>query len=48
MLFIHTGANKSQQSHIIREKSLKFKIGNWERNWSQVTFFNMETPANQF
>ena len=25
----------------------KFKIGNWEQGWSQVTFLNMETPTNQ-
>ena len=52
MLFIHTGTKKSQQSHIIREKAYlffsKFKIDNWERGWSQATFFNTETPANQF
>ena len=48
MLFICTGTNK----YIIREKAYlifsKFKIGNWEGDCSQVTFLNMETPANQF
>ena len=42
----------SHSNHIIRNKaylfSSKFKIGNWERVWSQVTFLNTETPANQF
>ena len=23
------------------------KYENWEQDWSQVTFLNMETPANQ-
>ena len=23
-------------------------MGNWERGWCQVTFLNIETPANQF
>ena len=48
MLFICTRTNK----YIIREKAYlifsKFKIGNWEGDCSQVTFLNMETPANQF
>ena len=38
-------------NHIIRKKALlfsKFKMGNWERGWCQVTFLNIETPANQF
>ena len=26
----------------------KLKMGNWEQGWSQVTFFNTETSANQF
>ena len=26
----------------------KLKKGNWERGWSQITFLNTETPANQF
>ena len=29
-------------------KKMNYKINNLERGWSQVTFFNMETPANQF
>ena len=52
MLFIHTGTNKLQNSDIIRKKAYllfkKFEIENWEQGWSQVTFLNMETPANQF
>ena len=52
MLFIRAGTNKSRQSHLIRKKafilSSKFKIGNWERGWSQVTFLNTETPATNF
>ena len=42
----------SHSNHIITKKAeldfLKFKIGNWERGWSQVTFLNTETPDNQF
>ena len=42
----------SHGNHIIREKAellfSKFKIGNWEQGWSQVTFSNIETSANQF
>ena len=52
MRFIRHGTNKSRQSHIIKKKAYllfsKFKIGNWEQGWSQVTFLNPETPANQF
>ena len=48
MLFIRTGTN----GYIIRKKAYllfpKFKIGNWERDWSQVTFLNTKTLANQF
>ena len=29
-------------------KKMNYKINNLERGWSQVTFLNMETPANQF
>ena len=47
MLLISTGTNK-----FFLEKKLtffcKFKIGNWERGCSQVTFLNMETSAVQF
>ena len=39
-------------NHIIRKKAYllfpKFKIGNSEGGWSQVTFLNTETPTNQF
>ena len=39
-------------NHIIRIKACllfaKFKIGNWEQGWSQVSFLNMETHAIQF
>ena len=42
----------SHGNRIIRKKVQvlfsKFKIGNWERGWSQVTFLNRETAANQF
>ena len=42
----------SNGNHIIRKKVYllfsKFKIGNWERGWSQVRFVNTETPSNQF
>ena len=44
--------SKSWQSHIMSKKAyllfLMFKIGTWEQGWSQVTFLNTETPANQF
>ena len=51
MLFILTGTNKSY-NHIIRKKAYllfsKFKTGNWEWSWSQITFSNTETSTNQF
>ena len=50
MLFIYTQTNKSWQSLIYQIELLfsKFKIGNWEQCWFQVTFLNKKTPANQF
>ena len=51
MLSIHTGTI-SHSNYIITTKAYllfsEFKIDNWERGWSQVTFLNMETPTNQF
>ena len=42
----------SHGNQIIRKKDYlrfsKFKIGNWKRGWSRVTFLNTETLANQF
>ena len=41
----------SHGNHVVRKKAellfSQFKRGNWEQGWSQVTFFNSETPANQ-
>ena len=42
----------SHNNHIVRKKAQllfsKFKVSNWERGCSQVTFLNTENPANQF
>ena len=42
----------SLYNHIIRKTSYilfsNFKLGNRDRNWSQVTFLDTETLANQF
>ena len=42
----------SYNNYIITKKACplfsKFKIDNWERGWSQVTYMNTKTPANQF
>ena len=44
MLFIRNKTNIRKKSELIFSK---FKIGNWEQGWSQVTFLNMEAHANQ-
>ena len=42
----------SHSNHIIRKKAYqlfsKFKIGNWELGWSQITLLDTETPAANF